>query len=166
MLELNDARWATFNGGYRQPFDASILLKELEKINDKGELEPIIDELWEELYHQGDVDLASYYAVPHLIRIAASKTFAIEDIVSLITSIDIARHSANPPLPNDLGNEYTSAILTLKNLGLALLDENWNLQTATVSLSAIALAKGQIEIAKAIINLSDPSTLQEFNEGF
>jgi hypothetical protein len=166
MLELNDLRWATFNGGYRQPYNASTILKELERANDRNELETLLDEFWEELYHQGDVDLASYYAVPHLVRIASSKNFAIENLLSLIIAIDIARYTGNPPLPEDLKQEYAASILAIKELGLALLNQNWNLDTAAVSLSAIALSKGQIELAKAIINLSDESTLHEFNEGF
>lgn len=124
MLELNDLRWATFYGGYRKPYNASTILKELEQVNNTNELEALLAEFWEELYHQGDVDLASYYAVPHFVRIASLKNFAIENLLSLIIAIDITRYTDNPPLPEDLKQEYAASILAIKEPGLALLNQN------------------------------------------
>ncbi len=70
MIDLDDPIWKTFKGGYRVKYDASIRLKELEKTEDTNRIEEILKEFWEELYHQGDVDLASYFSLPHLIRVA------------------------------------------------------------------------------------------------
>src|SRR5687768_15642034 len=70
MLPLDDKRWSSLDGGYRVPFDASVPLRQLEHAEN---LQPIWDELWNELHHQGHVGVASYAAVPHLVRIARAR---------------------------------------------------------------------------------------------
>ena len=67
MLDINDPRWKTFRGGYGKKYDASTLLKLFEKSDDKETIKNILKDLWEELHHQGDVGLASYFSLPHLI---------------------------------------------------------------------------------------------------
>jgi hypothetical protein len=73
MLPLNDERWRSLDGGYRIPYDASVALRALEHA---GDLQPVWDELWNELHHQGDVGIASYAAVPPLVRIAGARNLA------------------------------------------------------------------------------------------
>ncbi|HEY0686085.1 MAG TPA: hypothetical protein VGD45_27325 [Steroidobacter sp.] len=68
MMSLDDERWRQLKGGYRVTYDPSGALKLLESGVD------VWGELWDELHHQGDVDVASYAAVPHLVRIATSAT--------------------------------------------------------------------------------------------
>ncbi len=41
MLDLNDKEWKSLNGGYRMRYDASILLKELERTKDKVRIKEI-----------------------------------------------------------------------------------------------------------------------------
>ncbi len=45
----------TLNGGYGIPYDPEPAIKNLNSSHDEA-----ITELWENLYHQGDVGLASY----------------------------------------------------------------------------------------------------------
>jgi hypothetical protein len=66
MLSLDDKRWQDLEGSYRTRFDPRPLLSELEA--DKN-AKAVWHDLWEELHHQGDVGVASYAAVPHLVRI-------------------------------------------------------------------------------------------------
>ena len=61
-----------------------------------------LDELWENLYHQGDVGTASYFAVPALVQLKG---------LDLVASIEVARHlEGNPALPPELQESYKSAL--------------------------------------------------------
>ncbi len=68
MLDLNDPRWKTFKGDYQIPYDASIPLKVLEKTDDPAGGEDS-ERVLAELHHQGDVNIASYMTLPHLIQL-------------------------------------------------------------------------------------------------
>lgn len=65
MLQFDDARWRSYKGGYRVPYDASLALRRLLA---EGPDDELWDELWSELHHQGDLDQASYAAVPWLVE--------------------------------------------------------------------------------------------------
>ena len=93
MIPLDDPRWAQFKGGYRAKYDASVPLKKLELTTDKEIYQVILEELFQELYHQGDVGMASYMAVPHLIRIEKEKQLGGWKILGLIASIEVGRHT-------------------------------------------------------------------------
>ena len=69
--------------------------------NDKEEIKQILSELFQELYHQGDVGLASYFALPHLIRIGIEKHIDCYEIPLLVASVEIQRKSDNPEILND-----------------------------------------------------------------
>ncbi|HMU47360.1 MAG TPA: hypothetical protein PKC72_13390 [Chitinophagaceae bacterium] len=167
MLNLNDNKWQELDGGYRIPYDASIPLKKLERATAKEETTAIFSELWNELHHQGDVGLASYYAVPHLIRIAKEKQLYDFNAIGLVTTIEIERQGDNPKLPAAFEKEYLEAIQKdLPELIQQMMTENWDTTLTAVILSALAVSKGQIEIANAILKLEDQSTLNKFLENF
>ena len=69
MRTLDDIIWKNLTGGYQVPYDASIALKKLEDSSSEKEEEIIWNELWDELYHQGDIGTASLLTIPQLIRI-------------------------------------------------------------------------------------------------
>ena len=72
-MNLDHPIWQELQVGYKADYDVSIPLKLLEASSNKGEMEAIFHELWNELHHQGDVGLASYLALPQLARIARQK---------------------------------------------------------------------------------------------
>ena len=72
-MTLDDPIWKDLEGGYRIEYDASVPLKRLENSVTIEQTQEIFEELWDELHHQGDVGLASYLAVPQLVRIAKKK---------------------------------------------------------------------------------------------
>jgi len=85
------------NGGYGIPYDIEPALKKLSSSRDEA-----ISELWENLYHQGDVGLASYAAVPALVQAGE---------LSLVSAIEVARSSeSSPKLPLSLKPEYEQAL--------------------------------------------------------
>ena len=92
MEDLN-----TLNGGYGIPYNPEPAIKKLDTLHDDA-----ISELWENLYHQGDVGLASYAAVPALVQAGE---------LSLVAAIEVARNSGtNPELPVSLKAEYEQAL--------------------------------------------------------
>ena len=83
--------------GYREEYDPEPALSRL-----ASDREAAIGELWENLYHQGDVDTASYYSVPGLVEAGE---------LSLVSAIEIARHDPqNPPIPEMLKDGYEAAL--------------------------------------------------------
>jgi len=162
MLNLNDPKWSQLKGGYRIEYDASESLRKLEQANNQNDIDEVMSELWDELHHQGDVDLASYYAVPHLIRIAKSKPRFVTDIIAIAITIEIERHRNNPSLPTDLVGDYQDALRELGELAIHLINQPWELTLASIALSAIAVSKNQVGLARAISLLEDESILEEF----
>ncbi len=72
-MNLQNDKWISLYGGYKIPYDASILLRQLRSTNDQKIVANIFTELWDNLHHQGDVGLASYFSVPPLVDICIEK---------------------------------------------------------------------------------------------
>lgn len=166
MISLNDDLWKGLQGGYKTIYDVSILLRRLEVTTEKREIEKILDELWNELHHQGDVGLASYLAIPQLVRIARQKNLFEWKILALCATIEQQRHlRENPELLIQYQEYYSNGLIELKqfiagNL-FGLLDE----LTIRSALSALAACHGQIKLSKAIIEMSE-DVLDQFLERY
>jgi hypothetical protein len=167
MIQLDDPRWKELEGGYRMPYDASIALKQLERAKTSHEINAIFSELWNELHHQGDVGLASYFSIPHIIRIAKDKSLYNYNVFALITTIEIERHKDNPKLPKDFEEAYLRSLrVDLPELIDIGLKENWDLTLSSTILSALAVSKGHLELADAISKMEDEELTKEFLENF
>jgi hypothetical protein len=166
LLDLNDPLWAKLEGGYRVPYDASIALRKLEEASNIQDSTIIYQELWNELHHQGDLGLASYYAVPHLVRIAQEKKLVDDNVLGLVCLIEIERHkNNNPALPEALTSSYQDALKNLLGLVDLILYQDWNLEASSV-LMAIAIAKGQTKLANVLLYMDDEDIVDEFLEQF
>ena len=167
MLSLDDPKWKEFEGGYRIQYDASIALRSLEQASTPKEIESIFAELWEELHHQGDVGLASYYAAPHLVRIAKEKRLFDFNVFGLVATIEIERHRDNPPLPMEIEREYLQAVSKgIPELVKMGIEKEWDLTLASTILSALAVSKGHIAMADAIGKMEDEGITNEFLENY
>lgn len=83
--------------GYREKYSPWQALDKL-----KTDRAAALTELWENLYHQGDIGSASYASVPKLVEAGE---------LTLVAAIEIARLSSNnPPVPPQLEPEYTVAL--------------------------------------------------------
>ena len=90
--------------GYKIPYDPWPILNRLD-----SDRESAVDELWENLYHQGDIGSASYAAVPKLVEAGE---------LSLVAAIEVARQSEhNSVIPESLEADYYQAL----NLAMKLL---------------------------------------------
>jgi hypothetical protein len=167
FLNLDDSKWSVLEGGYKRSiYDASVALKQLERAETLYEGDVIYKELWNELHHQGDVGLASYYAVPHLVRIAKQKRLIDCNVLSLVSVIEIQRHKNNPRVPDKLLPIYNEAIKDLQELAQILLENDSSLEAVITALSAIALAKGQRNLADAIQQFGSEDEIEAFLENF
>jgi hypothetical protein len=164
MLDLNDKRWETFKGGYKVSYNASIPLKVLERTEDPARVEQILQEFWQELHHQGDVDVASYLALPHLIRIAKEKQLRNWDIPALVAVIEVQRHINNPPIPKEFQAEYEREIKDIIDVIKLNQDKKWDQLYATSATAAIAAVNGQIGLARVIIELEDEDLANKFEK--
>ncbi len=157
MLPLFDERWRGLEGGYRLPFDPSEALSALEQ-GDDGAWET----LWESLHHQGDVGLASYAAVPHLARIAATASVRNWEFYALVATIEVERHRrANPPLPDWLAADYAAALAATQALALADLPASADDETVRAILGVLALCKRQLKLG-ALLSALDASEIDEW----
>jgi hypothetical protein len=160
MLDLNDPRWKNFEGGYHTPYDASIPLKELEETTDMNRIQEILQEFWGELLHQGSVDIASYLAMPQLIRIAIKRELTHWDIPGLVGAIETQRHLNSPEIPEEFKKDYE---LEIKNIFEVInKNKNWDKTYAISALTAMAAVNKQPELAEVIIELEDDDLANKF----
>lgn len=158
MLDLADEMWKSLNGGYRIPYDASVPLLSLQKGMD------VWEELWTELHHQGDVDIASYAAIPQLVRIAGQSTSRDWNFYGLVAIIEIERHrKCNPALPAWLKADYDDALEKASALAVADLGSKSDDVTTRATLSVLALANGELKLGAMLSGL-DASELDEWLE--
>lgn len=143
-MDLDDPNWSHLLGGYRIPYDPRKALQALER---GAETDKAWDELWNELHHQGDVGEASYAAVPHLVRIHASRGIADWNTYALVSIIEDARRNGhNPELPVDLRDAYVTAWHELFNLGLRELVAASDPTLVSSIIGVIAIRKGQFTL--------------------
>src|SRR5258705_6535681 len=167
MIPLNDSKWKEFEGGYRIPEDASIPLKKLEEATTSQEIGLIFFELWNELHHQGDVGLASYFSVPHIIRIAKEKKLYNWNVFGLVATIEIERHLNNPKLAKEFEQAYLHSIQEeLPELIKQMMTDKRDAGLTSGVLSALAVSKGHIEMADAILKMEDQDLIKEFLENY
>jgi hypothetical protein len=158
MLSLADPVWRELEGGYRVPYDASTALIQMER----GE--SVWEELWEELHHQGDVGVASYAAIPQLVRIAQARRASDWNLYALAATIEIERHrNSNPPLPEWLSASYKSAWEGLVKLALTDLAGKPDELTLRTALSVVALGRGDLKLG-AMLNHADENEIDAYVE--
>ena len=154
MIKLDDPIWDTFVGGYRTPYNASPRLQELE--NGSGETGKIWEEFWNELHHQGDVDVASYAVVPHLVRISIARNLLDWNVFAMVATIEESRlFRKNPSIPKWLESDYYSAIKKLAEFGALNFSRGWPKELTQSFLAVGAFAKDSPNTGRMLIEFSD-----------
>jgi len=174
FLNLDDPKWRELEGGYRSSlYDATTALKQLERAKTRSDVNIIYsdvniiyEELWDELHHQGDVGLASYYAVPHLIRIAKETGLIDSNVIALVSTIEICRNKDNPKLPGALTPLYMDAIAALEELAYITLKNLNGLEHMSYAFAAIAVSKNQFKLAEALGLLTSETDIDYFLENY
>ena len=130
--------------GYRTLYDPFPALHRL-----KSDRQDALDELWENLYHQGDVGTASYAAVPLLVETGE---------LELVSAIEVARHEPhNPKLPTDLIKPYEEALRSALHVKLETEEQYQGYYIIHASLN------NQHRLAKALLLLSPEEVLSEYS---
>jgi hypothetical protein len=164
-MNLDNNEWVNLTSGYKIPYDASVPLRKLKSTDDPETIKAVFEELWENLYHQGDVGTASYYAVPHLVEICISKNSLDWNYVGLCFIIEEARAAANNlSLTSGLEQEYFDS---LHKLGDYLLKNFKSINgeiTIQAALAFLAMMQGQIKLGSLIYKLDDDMIDQLLNE--
>jgi hypothetical protein len=148
---LSDSRWKSYQGGYRQPFDARPLVEALRSSpNDRS----LWDTVWNELHHQGDIGEASYAFVTHLPSLITQAERPIEQALSFAAVVERQRCvSNNPPLPPELDCSYHAALRELLTISITA----WPVTASPGKISAfcslLAVASGQPVLSKAYFEL-------------
>ncbi len=166
MITLDDNLWKELKGGHQMTFDVSVPLKRLEATKDKKEIENIYRELWNELHHQGNVGLASYMAVPQMVRIAKERNLFNWNVLALCATIEQQRHlGQNPTLPMLYEDYYQNGLTELKKFVVDNIRPIKDEITFRSALSVLAACNGYAKLSKAIIEMSN-DVLDEFLEQY
>jgi hypothetical protein len=158
MLSLDDKLWQNLKGGYRTRFDPRPLLSDLET---NKNAKAAWHELWEGLHHQGDVGVASYAAVPHLVRIYRKRRLIDWNTYAIVAVIELARDDGkNPKVPEWLEDDYFQAIRDLAEAGAVEVLRTKNPEEIRAILSILAISAGARTHAKFLINYSAEELLE------
>jgi hypothetical protein len=165
MIELTDPLWKTFIGGYRIIYDASERLQELEDgVEDDSE---IWEEFWEDLHHQGSVDIASYAVVPQLVRICVARDLMEWNAFALVATIEECRvFGKNPPIPQWLENDYHFAIKKFAEFGAQKFSQDWPKELTQSFLAVAAFAKDLPESGRMLIEFPEDEMKDVFEKFF
>jgi hypothetical protein len=167
QMNLTDKIWQDLEGGYKLPYDVSVTLRELEETDDPERIKKIWQNLWNELHHQGDVGLASYLAIPQLVRIAKLKELFDWNLLGLCSVIEQQRHFGNNPiLPAEFQNYYALGLEDLKQFILDNLNRDLDDSTYIIALATFATCTGRPKLGKAIMELEDVKIIDEFLQRF
>lgn len=164
MLTLESNQWSKLHHAYGAATDIPALLSQLVTLPGSiGEAEPW-HSLWSALAHQGEVFDASFAAVPHVVRAAATNPLGADAVYFQFPAwIEICRRKQKLEVPDELAADYFDALAKLPALVAAASAREWDADFLRCALSAIAAAKGQPLVAEAVQELS-PEVAGEFME--
>jgi hypothetical protein len=162
LLPLDDSRWATYHGGYRQPYNAAPLIRQL---RETGATDQFWETVWLELHHQGDVGEASYAMVPYLVDHQARSRNLDEQVFHFICTVDLAQpQSGNPRIPAELELAYATALRQLPVDGTELIRRGCHENLVIGIAASTALAAGHRVLARAYLELGRVDALKYLRE--
>jgi hypothetical protein len=164
MLSFDDNRWLELTAGYRTAVDLRPLLRRLETALDP---KSAWEELWQELYHQGDVGTGSFVAVPHLVRIHRQRHVPDWNTHALVATIELARaQGRNPDLAECDRFAYWSALRALASTGLQELPDAADLETVRSILAVLAIVHGARTYGRILAEFSEDEVLALERQAF
>ena len=164
MLPLDDPRWQTYIGGYQVPYDASDALRRLvyEKAADGA-----LEELGNELCHQGDLGSASYASLPWLVEYLRRCPVLNARAVGLVLTIEFGRPFNRDEIPEEIRVGYQNAIRRLPDVVLSKRGGSWDDRQIQVAAAVLALGQGNPWFARTYFELDramlDHLLKQEFD---
>ena len=164
MLSFDDSRWKELKAGYRTPIDLRPLLQRLE--SDRG-VKAAWDEIWQELYHQGDIGEGSLVAVPHLVRIHRQRGIPDSNTYALVATIELARgKDGNPDVPDWCSEAYEQALRDLAQIGLEELPRAADQETVRSILGILAIVHGARTYGRILVEFAEDELLELEEQAF
>jgi hypothetical protein len=158
MLSFDDKRWEGLKAGYRIPVDLRPLLRDLESGEDA---KSTWEEIWQELYHQGDVGEGSFVAVPHLVRIHRIRGAVDWNTYAVVTTVELARGvGGNPDVPRWARESYDEALRELGRLGLEDLPRAQDKEAVRAILAFLAVLHGCRTHGRVMSEFSEDEVLE------
>lgn len=138
MLPLDDPRWSEYIGGYQVAYDASEALR---RLLDGPEAEGALEELENELCHQGDLGGASYASLPWIVEYLRRCPELDARAVGLVLTIEFGRPFNRGQMPQEVIDGYEIAMRQLPDIVLSKRGGRWD--DRQVQVAAAVLALGQ-----------------------
>lgn len=139
MLPLEDPQWLDFIGGYQVRYDASGAIERLLNGPDRS---AALEELENDLCHQGDLGTASYAAVPWLVEYIRRCPELDAGVVGLVLTIEFGRPFQRQRMPAELQADYEKAIRQLPDIVSSKRTGQWDDRQVQVAASTLALSQG------------------------
>lgn len=155
MLNLEDPTWSTLEHAYGSATDIPPMLAQLSENGQPSHNQAIWFDIWSALAHQGDVHSASFAAVPHIVEaLALAPEKAGSDYFQFPAWVEICRRKQGAVVPPNLEVAYRAALARMPSLVALGATADWDEGMVRCALAAIAAAKGQHQIAEAVLELS------------
>jgi hypothetical protein len=139
-LGTSDSRWEGLRGVDGIPYDPRPALNKLASRVDEA---AAWDELWQQLYHQGGVAEVAYAAVPELVRVHRERGVPEWNTYALVGTIELGRDSeGNPPLPDWIQTEYSTALSELAAMSAQEILDASNVTLTRSILAILAIQTG------------------------
>jgi hypothetical protein len=162
LFPLNDLRWAAYRGGYKVPYDVAPLVQRLQT---EGTSKKFWEVAWQELHHQGDVGEATYAMVPYLVDYQSRQRSIDEQVFHFCVVVELARpENENPPVPQELGPSYATALDRLPIIGVELMQRGCLEAEVMGVAAAIALVAGHRVLARAYLDFGRSEALDYLRE--
>jgi hypothetical protein len=158
VLSLASGRWKELTQAYGTAEDVPRLLQALVGAPD----DRIRAELWfavsRMLHREGRSYSASYGAVPHLLEIGARGDMGeLAASLHLVTLIETDRRSpSSASMPDDLLEDYASAIESIPALVASVIAEPWPDDVARIFAAALLAGKRHAALARTLL-VGDPT---------
>ena len=141
-MPSDEVWWLNLTGGYRTPYDPRLTISNLTSGQGWAEL-------WENLYHQGDVGTASYAAVPLIAKLLSAGAVVDWNAYALVATIEEARRDTrNPDLPPRLVDSYGRAWSIMFDVGVLELRRATDETLINSILAVLAAHKGQPALSR------------------
>lgn len=158
MLSFDDNRWEELHAGYRVPIDLRPLLRRLESEDDP---ERTWHDIWQKLYHQGDVGEGSFVAIPHLVRIHRKRNVVDWNTYAIAATVELARGTGrNPDAPQWARAAYDDALRELGRLGLEELPRANNQEAIQSILAFLAIIYGARTYGRILVEFTEDEILE------
>lgn len=165
-LPLDSRRWGELEHAYGDAADIPALLRQLDTTPGADDEQEPWFSLWSALAHQGDVNEASFAAVPHVVRaLARAPLEADTNYLQFPAVVEIARQHKQITVPPDLHDAYFGALKALPGLIAQAAGRDWDDGFLACALAALAAAKGFGSVAEAALEMT-PDVASEFMDWF